>query len=50
MTIEALLSLGGNTGDRKALIDQAVTDAGQIHDTDHGSAKLKVRLTRLIVR
>jgi hypothetical protein len=34
----------------KAVIDQAIQDANQIHDTDHGNAKLRVRLTRLIVR
>lgn len=34
----------------KVLIDQAVTDACQIPDADHANAKLKVRLTRLIVR
>ena len=34
----------------KAVIDQAIKDANQIHDTDHGNATLKVRLTRLIVR
>lgn len=34
----------------KVLIDNAVTDACQIPDADHGNAKLKVRLTRFIVR
>ncbi len=34
----------------RILIDQAIQDANQIHDADHGNAKLRARLTRLIVR
>ena len=34
----------------RLLIDQAIDDARQIHDVDHGNARLNVRLTRLILR
>lgn len=33
MTVDALLSLGGNMGDRKALMDDAVTRLGAIPET-----------------
>jgi hypothetical protein len=34
----------------RTAIDKAINDANQIPDPDHGNAKLRVRLTRLIVR
>ena len=34
----------------KIVIDQAIDDASQLTDSDHAGNKLKVRLTRFIVR
>jgi hypothetical protein len=52
---EVTIVLEGGVGGQaltsfKAIIDQAIADICQIHDADHGNARLKARLTRLIIR